>query len=199
VTQEAFGGLVEALGESVEPLELGPSFEDIIDLHRTVMEVEMAHNLRRDYDQARNKLSDPLRQIIERGRKRLAADYCAAVARIASFNDALDSVFSEYDAILTPAAPGPAPRGLQSTGNPIFCTIWTYLGTPALSLPLIQSEAGMPIGVQLVGRRGGDARLLRTARSLVKTLAKTKGRRAANAREAAPKPASPRATRRRTP
>jgi Asp-tRNA(Asn)/Glu-tRNA(Gln) amidotransferase A subunit family amidase len=61
--------------------------------------------------------------------------------------------------------------GLESTGNPIFCTIWTYLGTPAVSLPLLQSEAGLPIGVQLVGRRGYDARLLRTARSLVNTLA----------------------------
>jgi Asp-tRNA(Asn)/Glu-tRNA(Gln) amidotransferase A subunit family amidase len=57
--------------------------------------------------------------------------------------------------------------GLESTGNPVFCTIWTYLGTPAVSLPLLQSETGLPIGVQLVGRRGQDARLLRTARWLV--------------------------------
>jgi Asp-tRNA(Asn)/Glu-tRNA(Gln) amidotransferase A subunit family amidase len=82
----------------------------------------------------------------------------------------LGSVFDEYDAIVTPAAPGEAPRGLQSTGNPVFCTMWTYLGTPAATLPLMQSEAGLPMGVQLVGRRGNDARLLRTARWLVKTL-----------------------------
>ena len=79
-------------------------------------------------------------------------------------------MFNEYDAILTPAAPGEAPRGLDATGNPIFCTLWTYLGTPAITLPLLQSEAGLPLGVQLVGRRGDDARLLRTARSLVKTI-----------------------------
>ncbi len=81
-------------------------------------------------------------------------------------------MFDEYDAILTPAAPGPAPRGLDSTGNPAFCTLWTYLGTPAVTLPLLQSESGLPIGVQLVGRRGNDARLLRTANWLVKTLGK---------------------------
>ena len=82
----------------------------------------------------------------------------------------LDDVFDEYDAILTPAAPGEAPVGRQSTGNPVFCTIWTYLGTPAVTLPLLQSESGMPIGVQLVARRGNDARLLRTARWLVRTV-----------------------------
>ena len=78
-------------------------------------------------------------------------------------------MFNEYDAILTPAAPGEAPVG-EATGNPVFCTTWTYLGTPAITLPLLRSEAGLPLGVQLVGRRGNDARLLRTANWLVKTL-----------------------------
>jgi Asp-tRNA(Asn)/Glu-tRNA(Gln) amidotransferase A subunit family amidase len=85
-------------------------------------------------------------------------------------SNALAGVFDEYDAILTPAAPGEAPRGLDSTGNPAFCTTWTYLGMPAVTLPLLRSEAGLPIGVQLVGRRGNDARLLRSAHWLVKTL-----------------------------
>jgi Asp-tRNA(Asn)/Glu-tRNA(Gln) amidotransferase A subunit family amidase len=95
-------------------------------------------------------------------------------------------LFNEYDAILTPAAPGEAPRGLDTTGNPIFCTLWTYLGTPAITLPLLQSEAGLPLGVQLVGRRGDDARLLRTARSLVNTMrsGERSGRKNATAGEA---------------
>jgi Asp-tRNA(Asn)/Glu-tRNA(Gln) amidotransferase A subunit family amidase len=67
---------------------------------------------------------------------------------------------------LTPAAPGEAPLGLESTGNPVFCTAWTLLGTPAITLPLLQGADGMPIGVQLVGLRGNDGRLLRTARWL---------------------------------
>jgi Asp-tRNA(Asn)/Glu-tRNA(Gln) amidotransferase A subunit family amidase len=85
-------------------------------------------------------------------------------------------VFDEYDAILTPAAPGVAPRGLASTGNPIFSTLWTYLGTPAITLPLLQSEAGLPLGVQLVARRNNDARLLRTARWLAKTVGRASRR-----------------------
>ncbi len=57
---------------------MGAGFEAAIDMHRTVMEVEMAHNLRRDYDQGGEKLSARLRQLIERGRQEKAADYLRA-------------------------------------------------------------------------------------------------------------------------
>lgn len=173
VTREAFAELVAALGESVNEVDLGASFERVVDLHRTVMDVEMAHNLHRDYEQARDRLSSSLRALIERGRTTLAVDYARALSAIAPLNAALDEVFNEYDAILTPSAPGPAPRSLETTGSPVFCTVWSYLGTPAISLPLLQSDAGMPIGVQLVGRRGNDARLLRTARWLATRLSET--------------------------
>jgi Asp-tRNA(Asn)/Glu-tRNA(Gln) amidotransferase A subunit family amidase len=169
VTGPAFAELIETLGEAASEVELGPSFERAIDLHRIVMEVEMAHNLHRDYEQGAASLSAVLRKLIERGRTYPAIDYTRALAAVAPLNASLDHVFDEYDAILTPAAPGPAPRGLDSTGNPAFCTIWTYLGTPAVTLPLLQSEEGMPIGVQLIARRGNDARLLRTARWLART------------------------------
>ena len=169
VTREAFGELVEVLAEHAAAVDLGERFAGTIDLHRVVMETEMAHNLRRDYDKAGEQLSAVLRGLIERGRTHRAVDYMAALAGIETLNGALDDVFDEYDAILTPAAPGEAPA-IDSTGNPVFCTTWTYLGTPAVSLPLLASEQGLPIGVQLVGRRGNDARLLRTARWLVNYL-----------------------------
>jgi Asp-tRNA(Asn)/Glu-tRNA(Gln) amidotransferase A subunit family amidase len=169
VTREAFGELCAALAETIEEVELGASFGRAIDRHRTIMEVEMAHNLRRDYEKGGDKLSATLRKVIECGRGHAAVDYLGAVAGSAPLNEALDAVFDEFDAILTPAAPGEAPGDLGTTGNPVFCTIWTYLGTPAVTLPLMQTEAGMPLGVQLVGRRDNDARLLRTARWLVRT------------------------------
>jgi Asp-tRNA(Asn)/Glu-tRNA(Gln) amidotransferase A subunit family amidase len=66
--------------------------------------------------------------------------------------------------VLTPAAAGEAPLiSAGGTGDPIFCTIWTFCGLPALSLPLLAGETGLPIGVQLVGSLEGDDRLLRTA------------------------------------
>jgi len=177
VTREAFAELVRTLGEAVAEVELGASFARAVEMHRTIMEVEMAHNLHRDYEKGGDRFSAVLRKLIERGRGHAAVDYAAAVAGIPSLNGALDPVFDEFDAILTPAAPGEAPHGLETTGNPIFCTIWTYLGTPAVTLPLLRSAAGMPLGVQLVGRRDGDARLLRTARWLVTTLGGARRRR----------------------
>lgn len=166
VTRDAFEELVEALGEAVSEVELGSSFARVRELHRTIMEVEMAYNLARDYDRLGEGLSEKLRSLIESGRTHSAVSYCAALSGIEPLNRALDGLFNEYDAILTPATPGEAPA-IETTGSPIFCSTWTYLGTPAISLPLMASETGMPLGVQLVGRRGNDARLLRTARWLV--------------------------------
>ena len=101
-----------------------------------------------------------------------AIDYQRALARIDPIHESLLELFEQrYDAIITPAAPGPAPKGLDATGDPSFCTLWTLCGMPAISLPLMQAKNGLPIGVQLVGPRGGDARLLRTARWLAARVA----------------------------
>ncbi|MGH8641945.1 MAG: amidase family protein, partial [Burkholderiales bacterium] len=95
-----------------------------------------------------------------------ALDYQQAVARIPLLNEGFTELFSRYDAILTPAAAGTAPKGLNATGDPAFCTLWTLCGMPAVSLPLMEGGNGLPLGVQLVGPRHDDARLLRTARWL---------------------------------
>jgi Asp-tRNA(Asn)/Glu-tRNA(Gln) amidotransferase A subunit family amidase len=136
------------------------------------MESEMAANFEEEWTKGRDQLSQQLRSLIERGRETRAVDYQRALREIGPAVASLDELFTErYDAILTPAAPGTAPKGLASTGDPRFCTLWTLLGMPALSLPLMQGENGLPLGVQLVGRRNYDARLLRTARWLTAKLA----------------------------
>jgi Asp-tRNA(Asn)/Glu-tRNA(Gln) amidotransferase A subunit family amidase len=165
--KEAFSELVEALGGRCEEIELTPSADNGWDWHKTIMEVEMASNFEREWNEGRDKLSDQLRSLIERGREVRAVDYQRALRGIAPVVASLDELFMErYDAILTPAAPGVAPKGLGATGDPRFCCLWTLLGMPALSLPLMQGSSGLPLGVQLVGRRNFDARLLRTARWL---------------------------------
>ena len=73
----------------------------------------------------------------------------------------------------------------MATGNPIFCSTWTLLGTPAVTLPLLEGPNGLPIGVQLIGRRGNDARLLRTARWLAARVSKGAGRKASSSRQKA--------------
>jgi len=171
-TKEAFGELVEALGDRVEEVELFPSAQEAWGWHTTIMSAEMAANLEREWRLGKDKLSGQLRSLIEGGREVRAVDYQRALRSIPPVADSFDELFMErYDAILTPASLGTAPKGLASTGDPSFCSLWTLLGMPAVSLPLMQGANGLPLGVQLVGRRGFDARLMRTARWLVAKLA----------------------------
>lgn len=170
-TRAAFDELVEALGKAVEELTLPEAFNEAAAWHQTIMEADLAKNLARDYAQGRDQLSTVLREMIERGQRCLAVDYNRVLERREGLNLLLDGIFEEFDAILTPAAAGEAPKGLTSTGNPIFATIWTLCGTPAITVPLLTGSNGMPMGVQLVGARGDDGRLLRTAHWLANFLA----------------------------
>lgn len=168
--QAAYGELVDLLAGRVAPFELPASAADVLGWHRTVMEAEIAGSFEIEYERGREQLSTSLQGQIERGRLVTAVAYRHALARIPLLLDSLDAVFEHYDALLTPAVLGTAPAGLDSTGDPVMCTLWTFLGLPCLSLPLLHGENGLPLGVQLVGRRGDDARLLRTAHWLVQTV-----------------------------
>jgi Asp-tRNA(Asn)/Glu-tRNA(Gln) amidotransferase A subunit family amidase len=170
-TKEAFAELVAELGDRVVEVELPETTQRALDWHRTIMEAEMAANLDLEWERGRDKLSESLRTRLARGREVSALDYQMALARIPLLQEGFGEIFGRYDAILTPAAAGTAPKGLASTGDPSFCTLWTLLGMPALSLPLMQGGNGLPLGVQLVGQRHDDSRLLRTARWLAARVA----------------------------
>jgi len=171
-TKEGFIEIIEHLGTQVEEVELFPSANEAWEWHQNIMSAEMALNLEREWKQGRDRLSEQLRTQIERGQEVRAIDYQRALVQIDSIHESFVELFEQrYDAILTPAAPGAAPKGIASTGDPAFCTLWTLCGMPAISLPLLQSTNGLPIGVQLVGPRLGDARLLRTARWLAARVA----------------------------
>jgi Asp-tRNA(Asn)/Glu-tRNA(Gln) amidotransferase A subunit family amidase len=169
--QAAFDELSQALGERAQAFDLPESAAQAIDWHRTIFEADLATHFGVEYDRGADRLSPSLRAQIERGRQVRAVDYNEALARIAILNDGFDSLFEQFDAIVTPATLGTAPRGLASTGDPLLATLWTYCGMPALSAPLARGANGLPLGVQLVGARGDDARLLRTARWLVAQIA----------------------------
>jgi Asp-tRNA(Asn)/Glu-tRNA(Gln) amidotransferase A subunit family amidase len=165
-TEEAFAEMCDSLGEAVKPIDL-PLPAEVLDWHGTLMAAEMAASLDAEWERGRDQLSEPLRKLLERGRAVPALEYQRALARIPLLNAQMAEVFDRVDAILTPSAAGTAPKGLGSTGDPSFCSLWTLCGMPALNLPLMQGANGLPLGVQLVGRRDSDARLLRTARWLV--------------------------------
>lgn len=166
-TREAFDELVAALGSHCEEQLLPESTLAAWDDLRTIMEAEMAAHLDREYEQGADRLSDALRAQLERGRGLGALAYQRALARVPRLQDGLAELFARFDAIVTPATAGTAP-GLESTGDPAFGTLWSLCGLPALSLPLMRGADGLPLGVQLVGARLDDARLLRTARWLAR-------------------------------
>lgn len=167
---EAYGELVEALGPTVvEEFEVA-SLADIIEWQRLVQLAENAAYYGPLLDRHAEHLSQGLRERLTLGATVPVRQYIDAVNARAPAYDAVSRLFDRYTAILTPAAPGPAPRLAEGiTGSPIFNGLWTYLGMPAVSLPLLEVD-GLPLGVQLVGARGDDARLLRTARWLERHL-----------------------------
>lgn len=143
-----------------------PGLEDAAAIRRRINMAEMAkcyYSLER---RGRDRMSDILRAAMDEGKAVLARDYLAALDWRPVLNAGMEPVFARCDAILCPAAPGPAPRGLADTGDSIFNGLWTLTGMPAITLPVFKAENGLPMGIQLVGRRGDDARLLRTARWL---------------------------------
>ncbi len=167
-TQEAFTSFVASHGSHVTEVTLPDWFGEAIGWHGIIMESDLARSFAREYERGRERLSTTLRSMIERGQKHLAIDYNRALGQAERLNQSLRQIFADYDAILTPATTGTAPRGLDTTGSPIFCTLWTLTGAPAITLPLLRGANGLPLGVQLVAAKGDDARLLRTARWLAK-------------------------------
>lgn len=173
-TRAAFEELTAHLGERCFEAPLPRAYDDAAMLRERINFAEMALCYHR-YDRPDAELSEVLRAALKAGRATTAKDYLVAKDWQKVLGAGIGEILERADAILCPAAPGPAPEGLDSTGSAIFNGLWTFLGLPAVTLPLLQAENGLPMGVQLVGRRGDDARLLRTARWLDRHLAQTEG------------------------
>ena len=171
---EAYAELCATLGTQVEDLPLPEGFEDVAERLGHVLYPELAMNLAREYRYGAAQLSEKLRGMIARGRMTLATDHIRDLGARGEYRRALDDIFDNCNAILTPAAPGEAGPA-ENTGNPAFSMLWTLMGVPAITLPLLSGASGLPLGVQLVARHGDDARLLRTARWLADHVASLTG------------------------
>lgn len=168
-TKEAFEELAAHLGARTREVDLSVTFEYAYDWQKTIMEADLAKNFQIDNDKL-DQITPILREMLDRGKTYTAVAYNQAIDHMAVLNNLLDEVFEQFDVIVTPATIGTAPKGLETTGSPLFCTLWTYCGLPAITLPLLQGANGLPMGVQLVGPKGDDARLLRCARWLAESL-----------------------------
>jgi amidase len=161
---------LKAAGIATREIELPAVLAELPVAHDIVATVDIAAHCGREYDEHAELLSEKLRGEIERGRDIGAERYRWALEVSDSCLDALQSTMTKCDAILVPAVTGPAPRGLDWTGDPIFCRAWSMLGTPALTVPAASTEDGIPIGVQIVGQRGRDGVVLDAAEALVEAL-----------------------------
>ena len=167
-TRAAWNELEGVLGAGAFAIDLPEPFPRAVELRRMINDAEMARAFAR-YARHPEALSDELRAALERGARVLAHDYLAALEWRDAMRLGLASVFERCDAVLTPAAPGIAPDR-STTGSSAFNALWTMVGAPALTLPLMSDERGLPLGIQMVSRPGDDARLVRNAAWLERRL-----------------------------
>lgn len=154
---------LERAGASVVDVPFPPEHEPLTEAQQSVMGFELVRSLAHERIRHSAELSPPLAQLLDAGLTVGAPEYDAALAATAIARARLPEVFGACDVLLTPAAPGEAPRGLGYTGNPVFNRMWTLLGVPCITMPAVWGESGLPIGIQLVGRIGDDAGLIAAA------------------------------------
>ena len=147
------------LGEIILP----QVFAKVTPAQIDIMDYEIYAALACERIQHRAELSDKLKQLLENAGQCDATRYDTAQALVGSCRAQMDQVFADVDVLLAPSAPGEAPAGLAATGDPIFCRMWTVLHVPAVNLPCGLGPQGLPLGLQIVGRRGDDARVLAVA------------------------------------
>jgi amidase len=169
-THALLDGLVarlSAAGAELGDVAITPEFAVLSDEHRWISSYEFVRNFTHEIEHHFSQLSSTLRDgRIAHGLSCSEAQYRAACAKAVAARGALDALFGPHDVLLTAAAAGEAPFG-QATGDFAFCAMWTVLGLPAMSLPLLTGPNGLPIGAQILARPGNERRLLAAAEWLV--------------------------------
>jgi len=153
----------ERAGASVRALKLPEIVAEAWRIQPTIQEFEahqaFAWEYRENYDAMPPKLRGRLDESV--GLTPAAYDEARAIAIEA--RAALAETFRELDVLLTLSAPGAAPKGLASTGDPRFNRLWTLMGVPCVNIPAYVADGGLPVGVQVIAGFGDDARALAAA------------------------------------
>ncbi len=155
--------LFRKAGGTVIEVDLPEPFDEAPQAHAVIMSYEMARMLAYERETCWDRLSAPLRQVINEGRAHTRERYDWARGVQAGCRAAAIEAFEQVDVLLTPAAPGEAPKGLRSTGAPVFNRIWTLLGVPCVTVPGLVGPQRLPVGIQLVGPAGRAAATLACA------------------------------------
>ena len=164
-------GALRAAGHAVRDLPTPAALQNLPRLQRLVMAYDMERALAYERQAFEPRLSSILKTYLDEGKGISPRAYDSAMATTREIQRDLDSLFGEADVILSPSAPGEAPKGLHATGDPAFNRIWTQLQLPCITLPAGFGPNGLPVGVQLTARFGQDAALLVAALALEQALA----------------------------
>jgi len=157
-------------GASVRELKMPDIVAEAWRIHPTVQEYEAHQAFAWEYGQNYDAMPPLLRGRLDESRGIKAADYDAARGVAKRARRALSEILREVDVLLALSAPGAAPKGLASTGDPRFNRLWTLMGTPCVNVPATIADGGLPIGVQVIADYGDDAKALAAARFLERAL-----------------------------
>ena len=163
-------GLLREAGHTVRPLVLPPIAGAAFHAHADVQGWEATTALHWEWRHHRDALSAELRDYLLEACAISAGTYERAQGVAAQARHELAQWLGGCDVLLTPSAPGEAPEGFGSTGASTFNRLWTLLGWPCVSVPGLVGEQGAPVGMQLIGRLGEDARVLEAALGLERLL-----------------------------
>jgi len=166
-SRESFEYFIKSF-KNIEVFDTPSYFKDIHKYHQIIHETDLANNFSVYYKKYKSKLSKFMQSAIAKGNKYSAKEYAEAIDFKKQSYDSYQEVFEDYHGVITPSSPGVAPKGLTNTGTAEFNKVWSYLGTPCISLPLLEGENKLPLGVQLVGDRYDDHRFLGVAKWLEK-------------------------------
>jgi Asp-tRNA(Asn)/Glu-tRNA(Gln) amidotransferase A subunit family amidase len=167
----AFARAVDAIrasGIAVRSVDLTATLSDLAKAARMVMAYEAAAEHAERYEQHGDRLLD-LADLVREGRRLTMDDYDVARRVITRGRTRISELYRDAPIVLVPAATGPAPLGLGSTGDPAMNAPWTALGVPAISVPMPVGD-DLPLGLQLTAARGQDAALLAAAAEIERIL-----------------------------
>tara|TARA_Y100001935_G_C17284350_1_gene499420 strand:- start:14 stop:1342 length:1329 start_codon:yes stop_codon:yes gene_type:complete len=167
-SRESFDYFIKSFKKNIEVFDTPSYFKDIHKYHQIIHETDLANNFSIYFKKYKKKLSKYMQNAIINGNKHSAKEYAEAIDFMKRSYESYQEVFEDYHGVLSPSSPGVAPKGLKSTGTAEFNKVWSYLGTPCISLPLLEGENNLPLGVQLIGDKYDDHRFLGVANWLEK-------------------------------
>lgn len=158
-------------GADVVDVDIGMRHAGLVQAQADIMAHDAARALSWEYTRHAARLSVGLTSLLHAGMNIAEPQHAATLAQAVAARRAVEEWFADCDVLLAPSAIGEAPAGLESTGDPLFCRMWSLLGLPCIHVPFTSGASGLPVGLQVIGRAGRDRQALHAAQWMQERLA----------------------------